>query len=146
MCDKACLIADPGPKDPRPRPVDSLWALSQTRRPIFSIQPEAIHSSASEPCPSVGEIRLHHQPTPEKIRQGHSYGVELRSSPQPYCSFRSGQWGGQFSLGIGLYAAPMDQIARRWRVQDCLWKTFSRIFATMPALLFRLGPMVLSES
>jgi hypothetical protein len=31
-------------------------------------------------------------------------------------------------------------------VQDCLWKTFSGVFATMPGLLFRLGPMVLSES
>ena len=30
-------------------------------------------------------------------------------------------------------------------VQDCLWRTFSGIFA-MPGLLFRLGPMVLSES
>jgi hypothetical protein len=26
-------------------------------------------------------------------------------------------------------------------VQDCLWKTFSRIFATMPELLFRLTPI-----
>jgi hypothetical protein len=70
----------------------------------------------------------------------------LRSSPQPYWSFRSGQWVVS-SLSESECLLPLwtKSPAGGW-VQDGLWKTFSGFFATMPGLLFRLGPMVLSES
>ncbi len=66
------------------------------------------------------------QPHPGKLWTENR--CSLRSSPQPSGSFRSAQWGGQFSLRIGPSAAPIDQIARWWPCSGQPVENFYRDF------------------